>query len=203
MSTVTPIRERGEKAPSPITFGLDSLGACMANNSSIEWTEATWNPVAGCTIISPGCTNCYAMRMARRLEASCERCAGTSARNKTPAGGRRRGRDMSMENGGVKFSPGGSPKTMLDNESLRSGNVQAGLQAGVNQPFNPNLHPKRVANGNRQSTRPINRGEPQASSLHFFAKLFCILLCSLTNEAKPTTQAFVGFYLTANAFIKT
>lgn len=41
----------------------------MANNSSIEWTEATWNPVAGCSIISPGCTNCYAMRMARRLEA--------------------------------------------------------------------------------------------------------------------------------------
>ena len=41
----------------------------MANNSSIEWTDATWNPVAGCTIISPGCTNCYAMRMARRLEA--------------------------------------------------------------------------------------------------------------------------------------
>jgi protein gp37 len=41
----------------------------MANNSSIEWTEATWNPVAGCTILSPGCTHCYAMRMARRLEA--------------------------------------------------------------------------------------------------------------------------------------
>lgn len=41
----------------------------MATNSSIEWTEATWNPVVGCTIISPGCTNCYAMRMASRLEA--------------------------------------------------------------------------------------------------------------------------------------
>lgn len=41
----------------------------MATNSSIEWTEATWNPVAGCTVISPGCTNCYAMRLARRLEA--------------------------------------------------------------------------------------------------------------------------------------
>jgi len=41
----------------------------MANNSSIEWTEATWNPVAGCSVLSPGCTNCYAMRMARRLEA--------------------------------------------------------------------------------------------------------------------------------------
>ena len=40
----------------------------MANNTSIEWTEATWNPVVGCTVISPGCTNCYAMRMARRLE---------------------------------------------------------------------------------------------------------------------------------------
>jgi protein gp37 len=37
--------------------------------SSIEWTDATWNPVAGCTIISPGCSNCYAMRMAARLEA--------------------------------------------------------------------------------------------------------------------------------------
>jgi protein gp37 len=40
----------------------------MANSSPIEWTEATWNPVAGCTILSPGCTNCYAMRMAHRLE---------------------------------------------------------------------------------------------------------------------------------------
>lgn len=38
-------------------------------DSSIEWTDATWNPVAGCSVISPGCTNCYAMRMAARLEA--------------------------------------------------------------------------------------------------------------------------------------
>ena len=41
----------------------------MGSKSSIEWTEATWNPVVGCTVISPGCTNCYAMRMAKRLEA--------------------------------------------------------------------------------------------------------------------------------------
>ena len=41
----------------------------MAESSTIEWTEATWNPVAGCTILSPGCTNCYAMRMAARLAA--------------------------------------------------------------------------------------------------------------------------------------
>ena len=41
----------------------------MADQSSIEWTDATWNPITGCTIMSPGCTNCYAMRMAARLEA--------------------------------------------------------------------------------------------------------------------------------------
>ena len=37
--------------------------------SQIEWTDATWNPVAGCTIQSAGCSNCYAMQMAKRLEA--------------------------------------------------------------------------------------------------------------------------------------
>lgn len=37
--------------------------------TSIEWTDATWNPVAGCSIATAGCTNCYAMRMAARLEA--------------------------------------------------------------------------------------------------------------------------------------
>lgn len=36
--------------------------------SKIEWTEATWNPIVGCSLVSPGCTNCYAMRMAARLE---------------------------------------------------------------------------------------------------------------------------------------
>lgn len=41
----------------------------MAQASSIEWTEATWNPVTGCTKISPGCKNCYAERMAKRLQA--------------------------------------------------------------------------------------------------------------------------------------
>ncbi len=41
----------------------------MASNSSIEWTESTWNPVTGCTKISSGCKNCYAERMAKRLQA--------------------------------------------------------------------------------------------------------------------------------------
>jgi protein gp37 len=40
----------------------------MAQSSSIEWTESTWNPVTGCTKISPGCKNCYAKRMAERLQ---------------------------------------------------------------------------------------------------------------------------------------
>jgi len=41
----------------------------MAQATSIEWTEATWNPVTGCTKISPGCKHCYAERMAKRLQA--------------------------------------------------------------------------------------------------------------------------------------
>lgn len=41
----------------------------MSNGSSIEWTESTWNPVTGCTKVSPGCKHCYAERMAKRLKA--------------------------------------------------------------------------------------------------------------------------------------
>lgn len=40
----------------------------MALKSRIEWTENTWNPVTGCTKISEGCLNCYACRMAFRLQ---------------------------------------------------------------------------------------------------------------------------------------
>ena len=36
----------------------------MADGTHIEWTDATWNPVTGCSIVSPGCTNCYAMKLA-------------------------------------------------------------------------------------------------------------------------------------------
>lgn len=39
----------------------------MVSNTKIEWTEASWNPITGCTKISPGCKNCYAERMAKRL----------------------------------------------------------------------------------------------------------------------------------------
>ena len=41
----------------------------MATKSAIEWTEATWNPSTGCDALSPGCENCYAERLTRRLKA--------------------------------------------------------------------------------------------------------------------------------------
>lgn len=49
-------------------------------SSKIEWTERTWNPVVGCSVTSPGCANCYAMRMAARLEAI-DRSAGPNWRS--------------------------------------------------------------------------------------------------------------------------
>jgi len=41
----------------------------MAGKSSIEWTESTWNPLTGCSKVSPGCKHCYAERMSARLQA--------------------------------------------------------------------------------------------------------------------------------------
>lgn len=41
----------------------------MSLNSSIEWTDATWNPTTGCRKVSPGCDNCYAATLAKRLKA--------------------------------------------------------------------------------------------------------------------------------------
>lgn len=48
-------------------FHVRNLGDVMGETSSIEWTDATWNPVRGCTKISPGCKNCYAERFAERF----------------------------------------------------------------------------------------------------------------------------------------
>jgi protein gp37 len=51
----------------------------MSTNSAIQWTEQTWNPLAGCSEVSPGCRNCYAAKMAKRLEAmGQEKYAGTT-----------------------------------------------------------------------------------------------------------------------------
>ena len=49
--------------------------------TQIEWTDATWNPVAGCSLVTAGCTHCYAMTMAKRLEAmGVEKYAGLTRR---------------------------------------------------------------------------------------------------------------------------
>ena len=45
------------------------LGYNIMSTSKIEWTESTWNPLTGCNKVSPGCKNCYAERMAKRLQA--------------------------------------------------------------------------------------------------------------------------------------
>jgi len=56
----------------------------MAGISEIEWTEATWNPIAGCLMVSPGCTNCYAQRLAARLQAmGSPKYEGTTRRSGT------------------------------------------------------------------------------------------------------------------------
>ncbi len=58
----------------------------MAQQSTIEWTDLTWNPVVGCSIESSGCKNCYAMRMAARLEAmGHEKYRGLTERSKRGA----------------------------------------------------------------------------------------------------------------------
>lgn len=50
--------------------------------TQIEWTDSTWNPVAGCSIVTSGCTHCYAMEMAKRLEAmGMEKYAGLTRRS--------------------------------------------------------------------------------------------------------------------------
>jgi protein gp37 len=57
----------------------------MGDKSKIEWTDATWNPIVGCSIVSPGCTNCYAMKFAgNRLDGNPKAAhyAGTTQKSK-------------------------------------------------------------------------------------------------------------------------
>lgn len=68
----------------------------MSDRSAIEWTDATWNPITGCTVISPGCTNCYAMKL-----------AGTRLRNHpTRKGLTKVVNDRSVWTGEVRFNEG-------------------------------------------------------------------------------------------------
>jgi protein gp37 len=54
----------------------------MSDKTGIEWSEATWNPIAGCTVLSPGCTNCYAMREAGGRLRSSAKFAGLTQPSK-------------------------------------------------------------------------------------------------------------------------
>jgi protein gp37 len=63
----------------------------MGRKTKIEWTEATWNPLAGCSKTSPGCANCYAEAMTNRL-------VGMAARNKNPETHQKYARTMKYPN---------------------------------------------------------------------------------------------------------
>ncbi len=61
---------------------LAALRGSRMSETQIEWTDATWNPVAGCSAVTAGCTNCYAVEMAKRLEAmGVEKYAGLTRRS--------------------------------------------------------------------------------------------------------------------------
>ncbi|PXW57006.1 DUF5131 family protein [Chelatococcus asaccharovorans] len=57
----------------------------MGDRTGIQWTDASWNPIVGCSIVSPGCTNCYAMKMAARIE-SIDAAAAMGRYNQAAAG---------------------------------------------------------------------------------------------------------------------
>jgi protein gp37 len=57
---------RGQHRPPVIAAPYDPG---VGDKSAIEWTDATWNPITGCDRVSPGCDNCYALRLAKRLKA--------------------------------------------------------------------------------------------------------------------------------------
>jgi protein gp37 len=66
----------------------------MSDNTKIEWTDATWNPITGCSVVSPGCTNCYAQQL-----------AGTRLRNHpSRAGLTRESAGRHVWNGQVRFN---------------------------------------------------------------------------------------------------
>src|ERR1043165_8479711 len=62
-----PARSIGQSLSSQSCYLCADWTRNMSDNSKIEWTDATWNPVRGCTKVSPGCTHCYAETFAERF----------------------------------------------------------------------------------------------------------------------------------------
>lgn len=62
---------RGRKRTPRGTYGerIEHRGCCLSNQTNIEWTDATWNPITGCDRVSAGCDHCYALTLAKRLKA--------------------------------------------------------------------------------------------------------------------------------------
>src|SRR5690349_15548199 len=60
-------RDRRAKASNGLGLAGKGTGSVMSDKSAIEWTDATWNPVTGCTKVSPGCDHCYAETFAERF----------------------------------------------------------------------------------------------------------------------------------------
>lgn len=54
----------------------------MSANTSIQWTDRTWNPIRGCSVVSPGCVNCYAMKFAHRFSGDGKPYAGLTKQTK-------------------------------------------------------------------------------------------------------------------------
>lgn len=73
----------------------------MADKTGIGWTNATWNPLVGCSIVSPGCKNCYAMKQANRIE----RMSAGSGRETHYAGTTRLVKGKAVWTGAMKKSP--------------------------------------------------------------------------------------------------
>src|SRR3989442_673506 len=57
----------------------------MGDKSKIEWTDATWNPIRGCSVVSEGCRNCYAMQVAVRFSGAGQSYEGLAYRNNSGA----------------------------------------------------------------------------------------------------------------------
>lgn len=122
--------------------------------SKIEWTEKTWNPVVGCSVISPGCTNCYAMKMAARIEAADEAAY-------------RKRVEMTVEQ---LSDPDAAEQTRADMNNTRVPSHYAGTtqpsKAGPVWTGKLSLAPERIL------TEPLRRREPTTYFVNSMSDLF-------------------------------
>jgi protein gp37 len=124
----------------------------MADHSAIEWCGATWNPIVGCSVLSPGCTNCYAMRMAARIEKMSAGAADRrpSAKADAPSGGQPRSGDTAVRTKPISHYAGTT-------KSSKAGPVWTGKLA---------LAPERIL------TQPLRWKKPRTIFVNSMGDLF-------------------------------